>query len=64
MTVRWLSRASFALVDVPRLRDAAVTLEQFTVSQKRRTALTLCFDAIPNGKPLHTFPGIALSDVP
>ncbi|RWC50959.1 MAG: hypothetical protein EOS55_03360 [Mesorhizobium sp.] len=43
-------------------------LEQFTVSRKRRTALTLCFDAIPKGKryvlfpgkPFHTFPGIAL----
>src|SRR5206468_8276746 len=35
-------------------------LERFTVSRKRRTALSLCFDAIPDGKPLHTFPGIAL----
>ena len=33
----------------------------FTVSTKRRTALSLCFDAIPNGKPCHTFPGIALA---
>ena len=44
-------------------------LERFTVSRKRRIALTLCFDAIPKGKryalfpgkPLHTFPGIALA---
>ncbi|TPN44786.1 hypothetical protein FJ976_25380 [Mesorhizobium sp. B1-1-9] len=43
-------------------------LEHFTVSRKRRTALSLCFYAIPKGKryalfpgkPCHTFPGIAL----
>ena len=31
-----------------------------SVSQKRRTALSVCFDAIPDAKPFHTFPGIAL----
>ncbi|TJV43687.1 MAG: hypothetical protein E5Y02_10310 [Mesorhizobium sp.] len=43
--------------------------EHFTVSRKRRTALSLCFNAIPKGKryalfprkPYHTFPGIALA---
>src|ERR1700745_1259503 len=37
-----------------------VAPERFTVSRKRRTALSPCFHAIPDGKPLHTFPGIAL----
>ncbi|CDX15324.1 hypothetical protein MPLB_1510119 [Mesorhizobium sp. ORS 3324] len=37
-------------------------LERFTVSRKRRTALSFCFDAFPDGKPSHTFPGIALSE--
>ncbi|WP_246671987.1 MULTISPECIES: chemotaxis protein MotC [unclassified Mesorhizobium] len=36
-------------------------LEHFTVSSKRRTAPSLCLGAIPNGKPRHTFPGIALA---
>ncbi|NKN11236.1 hypothetical protein GFL86_06595 [Rhizobium laguerreae] len=27
---------------------------------KRITALAFCFYAMPDGKPLHTFPGIAL----
>jgi hypothetical protein len=36
-------------------------LERFTVSRKRRTALSF-LHAIPDGKPLHTFPGIALDD--
>ncbi|TPI75836.1 hypothetical protein FJ423_22250 [Mesorhizobium sp. B2-8-9] len=36
-------------------------LEQFSVSRSRRTALNLCFCAIPDGKPLRTFPGIALA---
>ncbi|MER9329626.1 transporter substrate-binding domain-containing protein [Mesorhizobium sp. M0488] len=43
--------------------------ERFTVSRKRRTALSLCFYAIPKrkrcalfpGKPFHTLPGIALA---
>jgi hypothetical protein len=39
--------------------DRNCTTEWFIVSRKRRTALSLCFDAIPDGKPLHTFPGIA-----
>ncbi|CDX13012.1 hypothetical protein MPLB_1270084 [Mesorhizobium sp. ORS 3324] len=34
---------------------AAATLERFTVSRKRRTALSPCFDAIPDGKPLTLF---------
>ncbi|CDX25462.1 hypothetical protein MPLB_660052 [Mesorhizobium sp. ORS 3324] len=41
-------------------RDGAGGLERLTDSRKRRTALSLCFHAIPDGKPLHTFPGIAL----
>ncbi|NKK82475.1 hypothetical protein GFL51_34785 [Rhizobium leguminosarum bv. viciae] len=28
---------------------------------KRITALAFCFYAMPDGKPLHTFPGIALT---
>lgn len=35
-------------------------LARFTVSQKRRTAPSLCLGAIPDAKPPHTFPGIAL----
>ena len=30
-------------------------LERFTVSRKRRTALSPCFDAISDGKPLTLF---------
>lgn len=32
-------------------------LDLFTVSRKRRTALTLCFDAVPRGKRYALFPG-------
>ncbi|MGX8010200.1 hypothetical protein ACVDG8_015160 [Mesorhizobium sp. ORM8.1] len=32
-------------------------LGRFTETVKRPVS---CFDAIPDGKPLHTFPGIAL----
>jgi hypothetical protein len=39
------------------------TLEWFNFSQKRRTALTFCFHAIPDRKPLRTFPGVALKRV-
>ncbi|CCV07566.1 hypothetical protein MESS2_600022 [Mesorhizobium metallidurans STM 2683] len=50
----------------PKL-DVRQPLERFIVSLKRRTALSLCFCAIPKGKryalfrgkPLYTFPGIA-----
>jgi hypothetical protein len=35
-------------------------LERFSFSWKRRAALTFCFYAIPDGKTLRTFPGIAL----
>src|SRR5206468_8718885 len=35
-------------------------LERFTVSRKRRTAPAFRSDAFPDGKPFHTFPGIAL----
>ncbi|PDS38576.1 hypothetical protein CO665_08745 [Rhizobium anhuiense] len=38
-------------------------LERFSFSRKRRTALTFCFYTIPDGKPLRTFPGIALDSV-
>ncbi|NKM96579.1 hypothetical protein GFL89_00205 [Rhizobium leguminosarum bv. viciae] len=34
--------------------------ERFSFSWKRRTALTFCFYAIPDAKPLRTFAGIAL----
>ncbi|RUX91269.1 hypothetical protein EN935_03515 [Mesorhizobium sp. M7D.F.Ca.US.004.03.1.1] len=40
-------------------RIAGPSPERFIVSRKRRTALSPCFDAIPDGKPFHTFPGIA-----
>ncbi|TIS81651.1 MAG: hypothetical protein E5W88_32930, partial [Mesorhizobium sp.] len=50
------------------IRFAAMR-ERFTVSRKRWTALSSCFDAIPKGKrfalfprkPLRTFLGIALA---
>ncbi|TIU62537.1 MAG: hypothetical protein E5W15_30100, partial [Mesorhizobium sp.] len=35
-----------------------------TVSWKRGAALSFCLDAIPDGKPCHTFPGIALKPPP
>ncbi|TPM99880.1 hypothetical protein FJ977_10940 [Mesorhizobium sp. B2-1-3A] len=38
----------------------ATRLERFALSAN---ALSLCFDAIPNGKPLRTFPGIALARI-
>ncbi|WP_112101265.1 acyltransferase family protein [Mesorhizobium hawassense] len=44
----------------PALLMLAAWLERFTVSRKRRTAPAFHFDAIPDGKPLRTFPGIAL----
>ncbi|TBZ13033.1 hypothetical protein E0H38_18160 [Rhizobium leguminosarum bv. viciae] len=44
-----------------RRSSSASELERFSFSRKRRTALSFCFYAIPNGKPLRTFPGIALS---
>jgi hypothetical protein len=34
--------------------------ERFSFSSKRRTAPTFCFYATPDGKPLRTFPGVAL----
>ena len=42
-------------------RPNAAAPERFTVSRKRRTALTLRFFANPSGKPLRTVPGIALA---
>ncbi|TPI08288.1 hypothetical protein FJW06_28900 [Mesorhizobium sp. B4-1-3] len=45
----------------PAGAQAASALSQLAASRKRRAALSLCcFGAIPDGKPLHTFPGIAL----
>ena len=44
----------------PALLMLAAWLGRFTLSRKRRTAPSPCFDAIPDGKPSHTFPGIAL----
>ncbi|WP_292279512.1 hypothetical protein, partial [Mesorhizobium sp.] len=43
---------------VPQKNDFIVLipcLERFTVSAKWRTALSLCFYAIPGGKPLTLF---------
>ncbi|TBY73330.1 hypothetical protein E0H38_15445 [Rhizobium leguminosarum bv. viciae] len=45
-------------------RAEAIALERFSFSRKRRIALTFCFYAIPDGKPLRTFPGIALARLP
>ncbi|PLP58444.1 hypothetical protein CYK37_16250 [Mesorhizobium loti] len=44
------------------MSDIAVSpiLERFRFSRKRGNAPTLCFYAIPDAKPLHTFAGIAL----
>jgi len=47
----------------------AIAPDHFTVSWKRRTVLSFCFDAIPAGRlrrsrraqPFHAFPGIALA---
>ncbi|QAZ43601.1 hypothetical protein C1M53_12180 [Mesorhizobium sp. Pch-S] len=39
-------------------------LERFRFSRKRGNALIFCSYAIPDGKPLHTFPGIALIVAP
>jgi hypothetical protein len=36
-------------------------LEQFRFSPNRGNALSFCFHAIPDGKPVPTFPGIALN---
>jgi hypothetical protein len=46
----------FVMIEADTL-DAALEIagERFTVSRKRRTALSLCFDAIPDGKPLTLF---------
>ncbi|TRC99966.1 hypothetical protein FJV76_24110 [Mesorhizobium sp. WSM4303] len=57
------------VVPEPQYTSGRHALEQFTVSQKRRPALSLWLFAIPKGKrcalfpgnPLHPFPGIALS---
>ncbi len=43
------------------IRERVEALERFRFSRNTRTALTLCFHAIPDGKPLHTFPGVALA---
>ncbi|AZO28978.1 MAG: hypothetical protein EOQ30_00850 [Mesorhizobium sp.] len=43
------SRTDFEVIHIP------CSLERFSVSRKRRTALSLCFYAIPDGKPLRTF---------
>src|SRR3954454_10437066 len=37
-------------------------LERFTVSRKRRSALTLCFYAIPDGKPITLFLELLLGE--
>jgi hypothetical protein len=41
----------------PRL----LRLERFRFSSNRENALSFCFHAIPDGKTLNTFPGIALN---
>ncbi|RVQ40541.1 hypothetical protein CN059_29790 [Sinorhizobium medicae] len=44
-----------------RFMNDAWGLEHFRFSPNRGNSLTLCIAAIPDGKPLHTFPGIALA---
>ncbi|RUT86510.1 MULTISPECIES: CGNR zinc finger domain-containing protein [unclassified Mesorhizobium] len=60
--VREVREASFQIFEsiAAGKPSAEEPLDHVTVSRERRAALTLCFDAIPDGKPLHTFPGIAL----
>ncbi|MFD1985244.1 hypothetical protein ACFSOZ_22155 [Mesorhizobium newzealandense] len=48
------------LLGILSIQTTEGRLERFIASQKRRPALSLCFDAIPDGKPLHAFPAIAL----
>ncbi len=43
---------------------ASACLEHFRASLNRKNALALCFVAVPDGKPLHTFPGTALAAPP
>ncbi|PWE53064.1 hypothetical protein DEM27_27195 [Metarhizobium album] len=38
------------------------SLEHFRLSPNRESALTFCFYAIPDAKPLSTFAGIALAE--
>ncbi|TIQ31512.1 MAG: 4'-phosphopantetheinyl transferase [Mesorhizobium sp.] len=44
-----------------RLGDLDPRPGRFTVPRKRQPALPLCLDAIPDAKPFHTSPGIALA---
>ncbi|HXV31153.1 MAG TPA: hypothetical protein VD840_12545, partial [Sinorhizobium sp.] len=41
-------------------RTRAVSIEHFSFSPNRENALSLCFYAIPDAKPLRIFAGIAL----
>jgi len=45
--------------DIGRFPDR---LDRFISFPKRRNDLTFCFAAIPDGKPVSTFPGIAQSE--
>jgi hypothetical protein len=42
--------------------DGSVVLEHFRFSSNRENALSPCFYAFPDGKPLRTFPGNALDE--
>ncbi|TAV12874.1 hypothetical protein ELI37_21350 [Rhizobium leguminosarum] len=53
-------RAQHPNVSTSRQERRRHHLERFSFSWKRRTALTFCFYAIPDGKPLRTFPELAL----
>jgi hypothetical protein len=44
--------------------DGSVVLEHFRFSSNRENALSPCFYAFPDGKPLRTFPGNALAQLP
>ncbi|MGO8396345.1 hypothetical protein ACC760_37720, partial [Rhizobium ruizarguesonis] len=45
-----------------RFLPALPALEHFPFSPKHGNALSLCFHAIPDAKPLRTFAGIAIAD--
>jgi hypothetical protein len=46
---------------VKRAAIFQIRLEHFRFSSNHENALSLCFHAIPDAKPLHTFAGIALA---
>jgi 8-oxo-dGTP diphosphatase len=56
-----LTFASHSYDDFHLLMPLFVCRRRAADSVPHRPALRICFDAIPDGKPLHTFPGIALT---